>query len=138
MALAGRALAVWVIVIAAETIHGIVRTLLLAPRVGDFRARQIAVFTGAAIIIGITMASIRWMRPPHVRAALGIGGLWLVLTLVFEVTLGRATGASWARILEDYDLRQGGLLALGMAVLAMAPLIAAYFRGVLPYNPRRG
>lgn len=138
MALAGRALVVWLIVIAAETIHGIARTLVLTPRVGDFRARQIAVFTGAAIILGITLACIRWIRPPHGRAALAIGGLWLVLTVVFEITLGRATGASWARIIEDYDLWHGGLLAFGMAVLALAPLIAAHLRGVLPYNPRRG
>lgn len=132
MALAGRAVAVWLLVIAAETIHGIVRTLVLAPRVGDFRARQIAVFTGAAIILGITLACIRWIRPPHVRAALAVGGLWLVLTVVFEVALGRATGASWARIVEDYDLRHGGLLLLGMAALFLAPLVAARLRGVLP------
>jgi hypothetical protein len=132
MALAGRAVAVWLLVIAAETIHGIARTFWVAPLVGDFRARQIAVFTGAAIILGITLACIRWIRPPHVRAALAVGGLWLVLTVVFEVALGRATGASWARIVEDYDLRQGGLLPIGMAVLFLAPLVAARVRGVLP------
>ena len=123
-----RALAVWVLVIVAETIHGIARTLLLAPRVGDFRARQVAVFTGSAIILGIATAFIRWISPPSTRATLAIGVLWLVLTLTFEVAFGRATGASWARIAEDYDLLRGGLLPIGMLVLALAPLIAVRLR----------
>lgn len=105
MRLVGRALAVWLLVIVAETMHGIARTLWLAPRLGDFRARQVAVFSGSAIILAIAAIFIRWIDPPSRRAALAIGGLWLVLTVVFEITLGRATGASWARIIEDYDLR---------------------------------
>lgn len=133
-----RAVAVWFVIIGAETIHGIARTLWLAPLVGDFRARQIAVFTGSAIILAITVVFIRWIGSRTRRAALAIGGLWLVLTLAFEIGLGRATGASWDRITEDYDPRRGGLLAIGMLVLVLAPLIAARLRGVLPYNPGRG
>ncbi len=138
MALAGRAFAVWLVIIAAETLHGIARTLWLAPIVGDFRARQIAVFSGSAIILAVTAVFVRWLGPPTRRAALAIGGLWLALTLAFEIGLGRATGASWNRITEDYDPRGGGLLAIGMLVLVLAPLIAARLRGVLPYNPLRG
>jgi len=38
-----RALAIWLLLMTAEVIHGTLRTLFLAPRVGDFLARQIAV-----------------------------------------------------------------------------------------------
>jgi len=136
MALAGRAVAVWLVIIAAETLHGIARTLWLAPIVGDFRARQIAVFSGSAIILTVTAILIRWLAPPTWRAALAIGGLWLALTLAFEIGLGRATGASWDRITEDYDPRRGGLLAIGMLVLMLAPLVAAHLRGVAPWSAR--
>ena len=128
MRLVGRALAVWLIVVVAETMHGIVRTLWWAPRLGDFRARQVAVFSGSAIILAIAAAFIRWIDPPSRRAALAIGGLWLLLTLTFEIVVGRATGASWARIAEDYDLVHGGLLPVGMAILTLAPLVAARAR----------
>lgn len=131
-----RAVAVWCVIIAAETMHGIARTLWLAPLVGDFRARQMAVFTGSAIILVITAVFIRWIGPRTRRAALAIGGLWLALTLAFEIGLGRATGASWGRITEDYDPRRGGLLAIGMLVLVLAPLIAARLRGVAPWPTR--
>lgn len=133
-----RAVAIWFVIIAAETSQGIARTFWLAPLVGDFRARQMAVFTGSAIILAITALFIRWIGPRTRRAALATGVLWLGLTLAFEIGLGRATGASWDRITEDYDPRRGGLLVIGMLVLVLAPLIAARLRGVLPYNPVRG
>jgi len=127
-----RSVAVWLCLMAAETVHGIVRTGYLAPAVGDFRARQIAVFTGSALIVGLSVMFIRALRPGTVAEALGIGVLWLVLTLTFELALGRyGLHASWARIAEDYNLRRGGLLPIGLLVLTMTPLLAARLRHVL-------
>jgi hypothetical protein len=126
-----RGLVVWLLIILAETAHGIARTILLAPLVGDFRARQIGVFTGAIIILAIALVSIRWIRPAGPAAAVTIGMAWLVLTLAFEVAFGRYVAhAPWSRIASDYNLARGGLLPIGMAVLAMAPLIASKVRRV--------
>lgn len=55
---AGRAIGVWVLLILAEVLHGIARNLLLSPFVGDFRARQIGVFTGSFIILALAAAFI--------------------------------------------------------------------------------
>ena len=41
-----RGVVVWVCIIIVEVLHGIARTMILAPVVGDFRARQIAVVYG--------------------------------------------------------------------------------------------
>jgi len=35
----GRALAIWTFMMSVETMHGVVRALLLAPAAGDVRAR---------------------------------------------------------------------------------------------------
>jgi hypothetical protein len=48
-----RALLVWLVIIGVETVHGILRTLVLLPAVGDFRARQISVLTGSVLIFGV-------------------------------------------------------------------------------------
>jgi len=48
-----RAFLVWFIVIAVETVHGILRTLLLATTMGDFPARQVSVFTCSLLIFGV-------------------------------------------------------------------------------------
>ena len=42
-----RSVVVWVIIIMAETIHGVARVLLLQPHFCDFRAREIGVFNGS-------------------------------------------------------------------------------------------
>lgn len=121
----GRALAAWVLIAVTESVHGTLRQLFLAPLIGDFRARQLSVFTGSALIFVIAFLLIRWIGATRTRPLLGIGLLWLLLTLVFEVSLGRVLGIDWQRILADYDLRHGGLMLIGMVVLMLAPLGAA-------------
>ncbi len=126
-----RALAVWFVLIVAESIHGTLRELLLKPYVGDLRARQFCLFTGMLIILGVAYAFIRWIRADTTRALLLVGLMWVVLTLAFEFSVGLlALGYSWERMIEDYDIRRGGYLSLGMIVLWLSPLIAARLRGI--------
>lgn len=121
----GRALAVWVLIAVTESVHGTLRQLFLSPLIGDLRARQISVFTGSALIFLIGFLLIRWIGAARTRTLLKVGLLWLVLTLIFEVSLGRVLGVDWRRILADYDLRHGGLMVIGMVVLLFTPLVAA-------------
>ena len=124
----GRALLVWLLMMAVETIHGVLRNRFLVPVIGDVGARQIGVLIGSALILGITILTIGWIRPASERALLTIGAMWLVLTLAFEFGLARALGRSWTALLADYDLTRGGLLSIGMVVLALSPWIAARIR----------
>ena len=125
-----RAFAVWIAIIAAETAHGIARVLLLQPLAGDFRARQIAVFTGAIIILAITWLSSPWLGAASTSRQLRVGCFWVILTILFEIGLGRVVlDLPWERILSDYDPSRGGLLAFGLIVLLVSPVVAARARG---------
>jgi hypothetical protein len=127
-----RTLTIWCAIIAAESVHGTLRELLLAPRIGSLPARQIAVFTGIAIIFVITFASIRWLDLHGRRACLATGATWVVLTVGFELALGRLVlGFGWSRLLEDYDPTRGGLMLLGLLAMLFTPLAAARLRGQL-------
>lgn len=135
-----RSVIVWFVIIAAESVHGILRRLLLEPLIGDFRARQIGVFFGAAIIFCIACAFVRWLKADNAKMLLGVGVLWTILTILFEFGLGRlAFDYSWERILSDYNISAGGLMLFGLMFLTFAPLLAAKVRGVLPRArpPRR-
>jgi hypothetical protein len=126
----GRALAVWLLLITVEFIHGILRTIVLVPVVGDFRARQIGVFIGSALILVVAYLFIGWLRAPDRKALLLVGLLWLVLTLAFELGFGHFVfGRSWGSLGEDYKIPKGGLLPFGLLVLALSPVIAARMRG---------
>ena len=127
-----RALTVWIILIVAEIAHGIARAVLLVPQVGQFRSNQIGVFTGSAIILAIALLFVRWIGASRSSQLLGIGVLWAVLTLAFEILFGRfVVGASWERLLSDYNVPEGGLMPLGRIVLVLSPWIAAKVRGVV-------
>jgi hypothetical protein len=111
----GRAAAVWLVIIAAESVHGAARGLWLVPLVGDLGSRQIGVVTGSILILAITMASLDWLRAGSRRTLAEVGLLWAVLTVQFEFVVGRyVMGLTWTRLLADYDLAQGGLMGFGL------------------------
>jgi hypothetical protein len=125
-----RALVVWLVIIAVETIHGILRTLLLVPMMGDFPARQISVFTGSLLIFGVTLFFINWIAAKTTLQLLIVGVLWVALTVIFEITLGRLVlDLSWDRITEDYNITRGGFLGFGLLFMAVSPLLATRLRG---------
>ncbi len=120
-----RALVVWLVIIAVETVHGVLRNLLLAPIMGDFHARQISVFTGSLLIFGVTLFLISWIGARTRYQLLIIGSIWVLLTILFEITLGRLVlNLSWDRITEDYNITRGGLLGFGLLFMAVSPLLA--------------
>lgn len=127
--LAFRAFAVWLVIIAAETIHGILRGLLLVPLVGDLPARQIGVLIGSLLIFIVAYFCIRWLAARTKLHLFGVGLLWVVLTVLFEISLGRLVfDLSWERITEDYDLTRGGFLGLGLLFMAVSPFVANALR----------
>ena len=126
-----RASLVWLLLAIVEIAHGTLRTALLVPIVGDWRARQVGAVVGSLLILAVAVLTIRWIGAQSPRTLLGIGVLWLTLMLTFELAAGRwLAGFSWERIASDYDLPRGGLLGLGMIVLALSPSIAARVRGL--------
>lgn len=126
--LLGRSVAVWFVLAFAETIHGVLRGLLVTPALGDQRARQLGVLVGAVIILAIAWLLTGWVGAKTTPQSFAVGGIWLILMLAFEVGLGRGLGFSWERIWSDYDPTRGGLMILGMTVLFLSPLLAARTR----------
>jgi hypothetical protein len=124
-----RGLLVWMLIAAAETVHGILRVLFLQPRLGDLPARQAALVSGALIILAIATLTIRWIGAAGPRRQFALGALWLALMIAFDVGLGRYLfGYSWARIGADFNPLAGGYLGIAMLVLLFAPWLAARLR----------
>jgi hypothetical protein len=127
-----RAFIVWLVLMGVEVVHGTLRTIILAPRVGDFCARQIAVFTGWLLILVISFFMIGWVAVVRTRSLIMVGLLWLALTVTFELGLGFFIfGYPWERMASDYNIVRGGLMPIGLAALVFSPLIAARLRARL-------
>ena len=126
-----KSIAIWLIFITIESLNGTIRTLLLVPLFGDLRAHQLSFITGSLLILTIATISIRWIEATSLAQLISVGVLWMLLTVTFEVVLGRwAFGYSWAQIAADYNLFQGRLMAIGLVLLLFAPLIATKIRDV--------
>jgi len=128
-----RASAIWLIIILAESLHGIARRIFLEPVTGDFWARQIGVFVGSLIILAISFVSVKWLRPHTISGLVGIGAWWLILTALFEVMLGVfVMNLSVMEVASSFDLSKGELLPVGFLLMLLTPLIAAKIRGLYP------
>jgi hypothetical protein len=126
-----RAVAVWLLIVCAESLHGVLRQMFLAPLVGDFEARQLSVFTGSLLILAIAYLFVRWIRAGTTISLLLVGFVWLAFTVAFELVLGRyVLGLSWERLASDYRIERGGLMPFGLIALTLSPLIADRLRGL--------
>lgn len=123
-----QAVAAWVILAVVMFANGAVRVVFLQPRMGEHTARQVATATGVLIVLTAAFLFVRRIETPARGELWQVGGLWLVLTLLFEFGLGAATGASWAEMLADYDVLNGRLWSL----IPLAALVAPRLAGLVP------
>jgi hypothetical protein len=73
-----RAIAVWMLIVVTESIHGTIRQLSIAPVIGDMSARQVGVFIGSALILLISWLTARWLGARTLKDQLRVGALWVV------------------------------------------------------------
>jgi membrane-associated HD superfamily phosphohydrolase len=127
-----RVLLVWMLIMLLETLHGMAREIFIAPVLGDMRARQLGVLLGSVIVLAVALLTVHWMGAHSRRAQLWTGAFWVAMTVVFEIVLGRATGASWERIFSDCNPARGGFMIAGLVAMFLSPMLAAKLRRASP------
>jgi hypothetical protein len=84
-----KALAIWLVIVAVEAVHGVLRTLYLVRLLGDLPARQVGVAVGSLLILLVAWLTVRWIGARSVRQWRSVGALWVTLMIVAELVLGR-------------------------------------------------
>jgi hypothetical protein len=123
-----RSLAVWLLIMALETVHGILRGNFLVPQVGEVLAARIGWPVGLIIVYATAIALARWAGTRATPHLLGLGAIWTLLTFAFEVGVGFLRSLDWPRILAEFNPAEGGLMGIGLLAMALCPLIAARLR----------
>jgi hypothetical protein len=123
----GRYLLAWFPMILIAVANGALRAAWLVPSLGEHAARQVSTLLLIALFaLYIGYVARRWPIASS-GEALAVGGLWLVLTLLFELGLGRfVSGLSWQEMIAEYDLAAGRLWTLVPLWVAIAPYV--FFR----------
>jgi hypothetical protein len=121
----------WLLVALLETLQGVARTLWIAPVVGDHLARRLALPVALLIVFAVALLTVRWIGARGALQWLSVGALWALAMASFDILIGRyVAGASWPRIVEDFNPAAGGLLGLAMLPMLVLPLLAARLRKI--------
>lgn len=96
-------------------------------RAGEWRSHLLyVVMTCVAVFL---LGSLFLIDYPYKRidTMLWLGGLWLVLSIAFEMFLGRyLLGLLWSQVFRDYNLLQGRLYLLVLLTVFFTPLGGYY------------
>ena len=113
-----------------ETLHGILRTLLLNPRLGVAWAKRVSVFSGSALALLVCWLLVPWLELEGTLALLLVGGFLALFMATFDIVLGRyVVHLPWRVVLADFDLGRGNLLIIGLVFLVVCPWLAMWLRG---------
>jgi hypothetical protein len=124
-----RAVAVWLLIAAVETLHGVLRARFVVPAIGEAAAQRIGFVVASAGVIVVAWMTSGWLGATTRASQLKVGLLWLLLMLGFELAVGRLRGFSWQRIGAEFDPLQGGLMAIGLALMGLAPMLGTCLHG---------
>ena len=124
-----RGLLVWLLIMVVESVHGVLRGLVLAPRLGEEASSRIGWPVGLLLVLLVSYLTIRWTGLRSTKALLVLGLIWAVLTAGFEVAVGLARGMGQDGILAALNPATG-TIPYSALVMLLAPLVAARLRGV--------
>jgi hypothetical protein len=127
-----KAVTLWLAVLALAMANGIAREELLVPALGPFAALVASGIILSACVFLVALAAAPWYGRLGSAQWLGIGVLWLAMTLAFEFGFGRLVQhKTWAELFEAYTFKGGNMWPLVLLVVLLAPWAAARLRGVL-------
>lgn len=130
MSVAGRGVIGWFALFVVMFANGFARVLLLQPRLGEDRARQVASVTGLALALVVSWVFVRASDRATLSDLRWVGLGWFAATLAFEFLFGHyVSGQPWGALLADYDIMRGRLWVLVLVGVAAGPWLAGVLQG---------
>lgn len=110
----------------AETLHGIIRTTWVTPRIGKARAIKLSALTGTMLAAAICWALVPGFNLQSLGTRLLLGVALAMFMAGFDIAVGRwLMRKAWAKIWPDFDPRTGNYLSFGLLALCFIPLAVA-------------
>jgi len=121
---------VWGAILLVAIANGALRDLVLVNLLGPTVARFVSGIVLCGVILAAAVLTARWFGALPLASRWYIGGLWLALTLGFELSVGYAQHQSWQALRDAYTLQGGNLWPLVLVTTLIAPWAGARIRGV--------
>ena len=124
-----KALALWSGILLLAMLNGVLRERVLIPAMGSFGALTASGILLSVCIFAVALVAAPWYGPVRSLQCLLIGGLWLLLTLVFEFGFGRfVQHKNWPELFQAYMFEGGNIWPVVLVVTLISPWLAAKFR----------
>jgi hypothetical protein len=128
-----RLFAPWLAILVLAVANGALRELLLVPMLGYPWALLLSGLLLCVCVALITWFSIGRLRIRSAPQALGVGALWLGLTLTFEFGFGRLVqGKSWNELFGAYAFERGNLWSVVLLVILLCPAVMLRLQSARP------
>ena len=113
----------WLPMIAIAFANAAIRQLVFVKYFNQLRAHQlstISLIILCALYVGFIFP---FINVRDSKQAISIGLMWVGLTVLFEISLGRLTNRSWENLLQDYNIIAGRLWLLFLICLCLMPYV---------------
>lgn len=131
-ALAGKSLAIWLLILLLAIANGALREGMLLKALPRAPAFTLSGLILMACILLATALTIRWLGAQPAARFVAVGLFWLFLTLGFEFGFGLAVRhQDLATLLDAYRFQQGNIWPLVLVVVAVAPVLVARMLGLI-------
>jgi hypothetical protein len=107
-------------------LHGIIRTVWLARKLGKERAIKVSVVSGTALAFLVCYILVPGIGLQGPRQHLILGAVLAAFMATFDIAFGKLVMRfSWQRVLRDFNPRSGNYLSFGLAAPARVKIVVA-------------
>ncbi len=105
-------------------LNGAIREKLYGQFMRELSAHQLWTLIGIILFGAYTWILTGVWRIESPKQALVIGGMWLIMTIIFEFIFGHyVMGHPWGKLFDDYNLLRGRVWVLVLIWTSVAPYI---------------
>lgn len=122
-------LLLFILVATAEMLLGIFRTLYLNKILGAKCAKRFAILPALILCLIICYFYVPVIGINTKKGLYLLGVALSTFMFLFDITIGRfLMKLQWATIFDDFNILKGNLLAIGLILMSLCPLLAYYLK----------
>ena len=129
---AAKAVGIWLLLVIAAILNGLLRESLFTPLLGAAIALPASGITLSLLVLLVSWLLIPAMGSHPARVFILTGLAWVAMTVAFEYLFGHfVQGLPWHEIHAVFRVDSGNLFSVVLLTSALAPWLAAKLRGRL-------
>jgi hypothetical protein len=114
----------WFPIVILAFANATVRETVYKRYVSELAAHQVSTLT-MCVLVGLYVWTLsRYLKLQSSGQAIGVGLMWLMMTVLFETVLGRYVLRNpWSQVLQDYNVLEGRVWPLALLWVTLSPYV---------------